>query len=190
MFAAPQQDDWHISVVEKAKAAPPATSIPPHSPTAPTFPSSHHPSHLEMMPHPPGAASAAQQPASPGFGGGVTEGGDGGGGLPDWCHDSGENLPVVYQHVLEAVSEWVFMVSVCVRLCQSVSLVLASTVYEALSVWVFLLCQYVLGYVRVSLLFWFHCVWGFVSVSLPVLSVCASLCQCESFLWVLCVWVC
>ena len=58
------------------------------------------------------------------------------------------------------------MVSVCVRLCQSVSLVLASTVYEALSVRVFLLCQYVLGYVRVSLLFWFHCV--------------VRLCQCES----------
>jgi hypothetical protein len=25
--------------------------------------------------------------------------------LPDWCKDSGKNLPLVYQHVLEAVSE-------------------------------------------------------------------------------------
>lgn len=99
-----------MSVTEKAKAAPRAAGFPPHSPTAPAaVPPTHHPPHLEMMAHPPGAAPAPQQPAGVtaglGLGRGVTEGGDGGGGLPDWCHDSGENLPVVYQHVLEAVSE-------------------------------------------------------------------------------------
>ncbi|KAL8562048.1 hypothetical protein ACOMHN_031819 [Nucella lapillus] len=81
-------------VERKAKAASQSSAAPPQSPTSTTFPPAH--ALLGSTPEPQAPtvlASAAHHP------------GEGARGLPEWCHDSGNSLPVVYQHVLEAVLE-------------------------------------------------------------------------------------
>ncbi|KAK7087724.1 hypothetical protein V1264_021736 [Littorina saxatilis] len=107
-----QELDGLFIVESKPAASPQPANLPPQSPTATSVPQTfHHPSHPEMMAHPPGVPPqhAAQLAGAPGLSG-VPEGGDGSRrlsevsrGLPDWCQDSGQNLPVLYQQVLEAV---------------------------------------------------------------------------------------